>query len=355
MLRALLLGDTHLGFDLPARPRTERRRRGPDFQACYERATDVALATGVDVVIHGGDVFDRPDPRDALVDDAFRPLWRLAEAGVEVLVVAGNHERGALPRPLYAAHPRIHVIDAPETRTLTIRGMRVALGAFPYVRKVRGAFSAAVADTGLLKTPADVRLLVVHHAVEGVAVGAGDLRPDLDGRAPVRRDFVFTEGADVIRGRDVPAGVAAVLSGHIHRHQIIEHDLAGRPLAAPVVYAGSVERTSPAEAPEPKLCLGLTLAPGDGGGRLVQVDRHPLPARPLLRQALAGATLQARRDAAEAAIARAPADAVLHLEVDGLGAEWLRAVTPPTMTVEAAPPRAGSWARRAGGQRPESP
>ena len=31
MIRVLLLADTHLGFDLPSKPRVERRRRGPDF------------------------------------------------------------------------------------------------------------------------------------------------------------------------------------------------------------------------------------------------------------------------------------------------------------------------------------
>jgi hypothetical protein len=34
----LLLADTHLGFDLPFRPRIKRRRRGPDFFANFERA-----------------------------------------------------------------------------------------------------------------------------------------------------------------------------------------------------------------------------------------------------------------------------------------------------------------------------
>ncbi|MEZ4475443.1 MAG: DNA repair exonuclease [bacterium] len=358
MLRALLFGDTHLGFDLPAHPRTQRRRRGHDFQAGFERAAAIALAEGVDVVIHGGDVFDRPDPRPALVDAAFAPLWRLAEAGIDVVVVAGNHERGSLPRPLASAHPRLHVVDGPSLISLKIQGLRVAIGAFPYQRRVRESVEACVAGTGLLTAPADVRLLLVHHAVEGVAVGAGDHRADLAGRRPPARDFVFTRNPDVIAGSQIPGSVAAVVSGHIHRHQIIEQDLAGRPLAAPVVYAGSVERTSPAEAPEQKLCLELALAPGAAGGRLAGVRRHPLPARPMLRQVIEGATPAARRQAAEDALARAPADAVLQLDVDGPGldAAWLRAVLPPAMNVDVSQrPASGSWARRRGVNAPESP
>jgi DNA repair exonuclease SbcCD nuclease subunit len=38
LIRILLIADTHLGFDLPFRPRIKRRRRGLDFFANFERA-----------------------------------------------------------------------------------------------------------------------------------------------------------------------------------------------------------------------------------------------------------------------------------------------------------------------------
>ncbi len=58
-VRVLFVSDTHLGFDLPLRPRSfvERRRRGPDFFACFERALEPALrGDDADVVVHGGDL-----------------------------------------------------------------------------------------------------------------------------------------------------------------------------------------------------------------------------------------------------------------------------------------------------------
>lgn len=55
-LDILLLADSHLGFDLPVRPRTERRRRGHDFLANYHRALEPARLGEVDVVVHAGDV-----------------------------------------------------------------------------------------------------------------------------------------------------------------------------------------------------------------------------------------------------------------------------------------------------------
>jgi len=43
-VRLLLIADTHLGFDLPVRPRVARRRRGHDFIANYRAALAPALA-----------------------------------------------------------------------------------------------------------------------------------------------------------------------------------------------------------------------------------------------------------------------------------------------------------------------
>ena len=46
--RVLFLTDTHLGFDYPFRPRIQRRRRGLDFFANYEKALAPALDGKVD-------------------------------------------------------------------------------------------------------------------------------------------------------------------------------------------------------------------------------------------------------------------------------------------------------------------
>src|ERR1051326_3488848 len=96
-VRILLLADSHLGFDLPTRTRVERRRRGHDFLANYERALAPALAGEVDVVVHAGDVFDRSSVVTTLAYQAFEPLRRIASLGIPVLVVPGNHERSRLP------------------------------------------------------------------------------------------------------------------------------------------------------------------------------------------------------------------------------------------------------------------
>ncbi len=329
-LRLLFVSDTHLGFDLPARPRVERRRRGPDFFANFERALAPALRGEADVVVHGGDLLYRSRVPAALVHRALQPLLRVAEAGVPVLLVPGNHERSVLPRPLFALHPRLHVFRAPETVVVARAGLRVAVAGLPYVRDVRSSFLAQLAATRYHDAPADARVLCLHQCVEGATCGPPP-------------GFTFRDGADVVRARDLPADVAVVLCGHVHRHQVLRRDLAGRPLPAPVVYAGSVERTSFAEREETKGYVVATIVAGGAGGRLAGLEFRPLPTRPMRVHEIAATDAGGLERQVRAAVAAAPEDALLQLRVppalvggELLRAARLRALAPPTMEVSLA-------------------
>lgn len=251
-LRVLLLADTHLGHD-----------NRPEFFSAFERALQPAFRGEVDLVVHGGDVFFRSRVKPGLVLRAFEPLKRLASSGVPVVVVPGNHERSAIPYPLFAAHPGVHIFDRPRSFALRIAGLDVTIAGFPNERvAIQQRFEDLVERTAS-RTAADVRLLCVHQTVEGATVG------------PV--DFVFRRAPDVISGRSIPSGFAAVLSGHIHRHQILTKDLQGRPFGAPVFYPGSTERTSHAERFEAKGYVTMRIAAdGSNGGRVSEWKFHEL-------------------------------------------------------------------------------
>ncbi|CAN5840818.1 exonuclease SbcCD subunit D [soil metagenome] len=326
-LRVLLLADSHLGVDLPTRTRVERRRRGDDFLANYAAALAPALRGEVDVVVHGGDMFDRPRVPSSLVYQALEPLAAVAARGFPVFIVPGNHERSILPHNHLAAHDGVHVFHRPRTVVVEVRGHRIAFSGFPFERRdVRTRFTALLEDSGWQQAGADVRLLCIHHCVEGATVGPAD--------------YTFRSAADVIRVRDVPAAFAAVLSGHIHRHQVLTRDLQGRSLATPVLYPGSIERTSFAEAGEAKGFMVLHL-PLDGSRDDLRWEFRPLPARPMLERPLAAAGLSAAQfeTAVHTIVSTAPADAVLTIRVTGsplsyLSMARLRALAPVTMNVE---------------------
>jgi exonuclease SbcD len=262
-LRVLLLADTHLGFDLPQRAGGTRERRGESFFAAYERALLPALRGEVDLVVHGGDILFRSQVPPGLVLRAFLPLKRVADAGVPVVVVPGNHERSAIPYPLLAAHPGVHIIDVPRTIALEIRGMRVAVAGFPCERnEIRERFGSLLAASAALTAACDIRLLVLHQSVEGATVGPSN--------------YVFRNGPDVLDAGSIPQGFAAVLAGHIHRHQVLTRDLRGRRMAAPVFYPGSTERTSSAENGDAKGFLILEIEPGHRGGVVRDWQFHQL-------------------------------------------------------------------------------
>jgi exonuclease SbcD len=327
-LRVLFVSDTHLGFDLPTRPRVDRRRRGPDFFACFERALEPALRGEADVVVHGGDLLYRSRVPASLTDRALRPLLRVAEAGVPVLLLPGNHERSRIPHPILAAHERLHVFEGPATFVVETRDLRVAFAGFPYSRGVRRAFPALLAGTGYQRVDADARVLCLHQCVEGAVCGPPP-------------GFAFRDGDDVVRASDLPEDLAVVLCGHIHRHQILCRDLRGRPLPAPVVYAGSVERTSFAERDEEKGWVMATVEGGGRGGRLATCEFHPLPARPMrVHHVPDGVRAEGLEREIAAVLAAAPPGVVLQLRVPlalaGAGvlrAERLRALAPPTANV----------------------
>jgi DNA repair protein SbcD/Mre11 len=327
-LRVLFVSDTHLGLDQPARPRVERRRRGPDFFACFERALEPALRGEADVVVHGGDLLYRSRVPASLVHRALTPLMRVADAGVPVLLVPGNHERGALPYPLLATHELLHVLGRPSTVVIERHGQRVAFAGFPYARDVRRAFPALLEATGYRRAEADARVFCLHHCVEGATCGPPP-------------GFTFRDGDDVVRACDLPSDVAVVLCGHVHRHQVLRRDLRGRPLAAPVVYAGSVERTSFAERDEVKGFVMASIGAGGPGGRLLDCEFRPLPARPMRVYEVAEVSPASDLEGEiRAAIAAAPPDVVLQLRVpeslagtEVLRAARLRALGPPTANV----------------------
>jgi len=313
-LRLVFLADSHLGFDSPQRPRVKRRRRGDDFFSNYLRALDCADRDNVDAVIHGGDLFHRSEASFDLASRAAAPLLSLAERGIDVLIVPGNHERSRLPRPLLFVHPRVHVFDRPKTIVLSKRGLRLALSGAPFFRRCGEEIAATLARSRWREAEADVRLLCLHQALEGARVGA--------------HNFTFHRGHDVIAREQIPSTFRAVLSGHIHRHQI----LGGDP-HPPVLYCGSVERTAFAERHEQKGFMRIDLGKEQISWRFIA-----LPARPM-RMIDTSALPQSKSSQARylrQRIAALEADAIVALrgQVEArilLSASEIRALGPKTM------------------------
>jgi DNA repair exonuclease SbcCD nuclease subunit len=268
-IKILFIADTHLGFDLPLSPRVKRRRRGIDFFQNFRKALEPALTGKVDFVVHGGDLFYRSRVPAAHIIEAFKPIICIAKTGIPFFIVPGNHERSKIPENLFVRHHNIFIFDKPKTVYINVKGIVLSLSGFPYCRNdIRSYFTTLLQETSYNKNACDAALLCIHQAVEGAKVGTND--------------YTFKYGQDVIKGEEIPGSFAAVLSGHIHRAQLLRTDLYGNPLAAPVLYDGSIERTSFAERMEKKGYYVLTIKPdGTKAGHLESYNFTGLPARPM--------------------------------------------------------------------------
>lgn len=330
--RILLVSDTHLGFDLPFKPRIQRRRRGPDFFSNYKQALKPALRGEVTCVIHGGDLFYRSKVPQKLIEMGFAPLMQVADLGIPVYLVPGNHERSAIPQSLFTLHPNIFIFNTPRVFLLKAGGLCMGFAGFPFTRDaIRSRFIDILEQTRWREHSADIWFLCVHQCVEGATVGPSN--------------YMFRHGSDVIRLGNIPDSFAAVFSGHIHRHQILKKDLKGDPIQAPVFYPGSVERTSFAEKDEKKGYFIIDVGNnGAGDTGILNWTFHQLPARPMFQLDL----LVDGKDPNEIMgmlvqkCERLPADSVIKLKIHGipdnisrqmLRAASLRSILPPSMNV----------------------
>lgn len=262
MLKILFLADTHLGFDFPMRPKKDKRRRGPDFFANFDRVISYAKENKVDLIIHGGDLFYRTLVPQPIVDMVYERIGNIAEAGIPIVIVPGNHESSRLPVSLFLHHPNIYYFEKPQVFSFELKGIPVDIAGFPCIRKeVQTKFKAVDKEiNSQLSSNKKLSFLCMHQSIEGAVVGPSD--------------YTFKKGKDVISIADLPEHYNLILSGHIHRSQI----LWTKNKKIPIIYPGSTERTAFAEKEEEK------------GFYLIEIDNDlsvdykfvGLPARPMI-------------------------------------------------------------------------
>ena len=167
-------------------------------------------------------------------------------------------------------------------------------------------------------------------------------------------NFTFRSGQDVVRGQDITSEFSAVLCGHIHRAQVLTRDLRQQPLAAPVIYPGSVERTSFAERTEEKgyviLSIGLT---DRNKSALRDVSFIPLPTRPMVSLLFEPAHTDIKDLGSQLSgrLRDLDPDSVVRVVLQGpnseetrrvLSSAYLRQLAPPSMNIWLPPDRSKS-------------
>lgn len=185
MITAVVTSDNHLGayYARMRADRLEERRLG--LQQGFGRAVDCAIEREADLFLHAGDLFDRPDPRNAERRFVARQVRRLMDAGIPVFGIAGNHDS---PRsPGYdggvSPHEEMEALGAVGLfrRTDALREARLSIRDTEV--RVRGMSSDfnRPPDTcpldGLVddaNRAADVEIVLLHYGVEGLSAFEGE-------------------------------------------------------------------------------------------------------------------------------------------------------------------------------------
>ncbi|MBN1879459.1 metallophosphoesterase [bacterium] len=267
-VRILFFADSHLGFDNGLRSRIQRRRRSDDFERNFHAVIRRGLENDIDLVVHGGDVFYRSRIPPELVSDTFRCLGELPKNGKPVYLAPGNHERSRIPYPLFALIPGIYIFNGFNSFVFEKYDLRLLLSGFPYSDHARSyiqTYCNRSMDDDYL---CDFRILCIHQAVEGSMAGI--------------QNYTFRSGDDVVPVDAFPANIDLVLSGHIHKAQVLRIQRQSSPVSMlPVIYPGSIERTSFAERDESKGFFLVDLKKECDGLKRIEWTFSELPARPM--------------------------------------------------------------------------
>jgi len=274
--RLVFAADSHLNKRYARMSPDQLGIRRGYLRSALQQTLDYAISADADLYVHGGDLFDSPNPRSSELTWTAEQLQRLRDAGVHVLLIGGNHDvpktrhHGAAPQALFEAVRLAHVFDdagGVEWRTFDLGGTRLAVGGLPPDHRL-GADDEpldALADLAVIPE-ADLTLLVTHYAVEG-------LLPPSPSEATIRR-----EALGKLSGR-----VDIVLAGHLHEGH--DFDVGG----VRVVFPGPTERLTFGE---------LDARPGfvvlDIEGRRpcrVGVKHVRVEPQPMVRESVAAASL----------------------------------------------------------------
>jgi exonuclease SbcD len=290
-VKILHTSDWHVG------KRIGRYDRSDEYRAVIAEVAAIAAAEDVDLVVHSGDLFDRPMPPIEALNIGLAGLVALSDHGRRpVVVIAGNHDSPGFFEALapFVREQNIHLVgtikrpDQGGVLDLTTPAGRAVISCFPFLREGR-AFHVWEPTEEHYKKYADrlraiseaysryadevagtdaVTLLVAHFFVGGAKVhGHGAPR----GERELHMGEAYTATPEAI-----PPGPQYVALGHIHAPQAVPGakvpaEYAGSLLELDFGEAGEQKRVVVVHA-EPRLPANLRSIPLTAGRRLVRAS-----------------------------------------------------------------------------------
>ena len=309
-MRIVHFADLHIGVETYGRPLVEadlpglpewfapgesRERylgqstRLVDFLAAFDELIDYAIGNDVDLVLFTGDAYKNRDPSQTHQREFAKRVRRLAEAGVPVFLLVGNHD---LPHTTHRASaveifdvlgvPNVTAAERLDVYRVETKSGPLQVLALPWIRR-----SAFLAREDLRSLPYDQFKKLLEDRLTELVIDAGE---KLDSAVP----SVLAAHVSVSSAK--PGTECTMMIGQ--DHVLLQSDLAGRPVdyvalghihrrqelstsGPPMVYAGSLQRVDFGEEDhEAKGFYVLDLDPtAQLGDRVTALELRPVQAR----------------------------------------------------------------------------
>jgi exonuclease SbcD len=297
-IRLLHFADLHVGMENYGRldPATGVNGRVLDFLHRFDELIDYGLEHEVDLVIFAGDAFKTRNPSPTYQRAFARRIKNLADAGVSVVLLVGNHD---LPTMVQRASSVdiFRTLDVPNVTVGWEEGIHrietrhgpVQVVTVPYPVRQRLLAHEEYGSLSIGQLDGALRDIVASN----VQALAAQLDPDLPAVLTAHLSVsgaTFGSERSVMIGRDAVVLKSAladpawdyVALGHIHLHQSLN---AGA--YPPVVYSGSLERIDFGEEGQTKGFCWVELARGETTWEFIEVAARPfVTVRADVREAL---------------------------------------------------------------------
>ena len=301
-MKILHCADIHIGYETHGRldPATGLNTRLLDFRRSFDFLVARALAEDVDLFLFAGDAYRTADPTPTQQRQFAEALRPVAEAGIPIVMVVGNHDhpvsfgKASSVDIFGVLDGRVEVFTQPTFRAEGEPGgpLRTKAGPLQFVAlpwPIRSKILARDEYRG--KTPHEVRQLVEDYYARFVALCAEKADPavplvvcahltvqgaELSGSE--RASLIAHEPTFTV-AQLAPAGVDYVALGHIHRFQDRNAEAFARGDGPPVVYSSSIERISFKEHDAEKGFVIVDVDPAGEAGQRTAFEFVATPAR----------------------------------------------------------------------------
>ena len=121
-MKILHFSDTHLWFKI------NNSDREQDFYDSFLRVIDYAIENKIEIVLHSWDLFHHSKPSNKSLAICIQWLLRLSEAGIQVIMIAGNHSTPRLSTQwhsfdIFTEIKNVNVFFKDYTEAIEIKGI----------------------------------------------------------------------------------------------------------------------------------------------------------------------------------------------------------------------------------------